>query len=241
MRDSKKSKLRDYLTKNFLQAELPVGSITHIIDGGALLYSVKWIPDTTYRDIVKQYQSYLLSTFGLCTVIFDGFDDCPSTKDIKHHVRGSKTLQTVTVDLNKRVTVAQEKFLKNGRNQTMMISFLCDNLREHGFTTREAITYADTLIVKDAVKETKEKCSTVAVHADDIDAFCLCMHHCKDVPGEVFFQTFKKSEDNNRQIWSIRDVNEKVDDCVLDNILFLHPRTGCDTTFGTYGMGNESL
>ena len=46
MHDPKKSKLRDYLTKNVLQAELPVGSITHIVNGGALLYSVKWIPDT---------------------------------------------------------------------------------------------------------------------------------------------------------------------------------------------------
>ena len=72
MCDLKKSKLRNYLTKNVLQAELPVGSVTHIIDSGALLYSVKWIPDTTYRDIVKQYQNYMLSTFGLCTVIFDG-------------------------------------------------------------------------------------------------------------------------------------------------------------------------
>ena len=114
MCDPKKSKLHDYLTKNDLQAELPVGSITHIIDGGALLYSAKWIPDTTYRDIVKQYQNCQLSTFGLCTVIFYGYINGPSTKDMKHHVRGSKTSQTVTVDLSQRVTVAQEKSFKNG-------------------------------------------------------------------------------------------------------------------------------
>ena len=169
----KKSKLRDYLTKNVLQAELPVGSITHIIDSGALLYSIKWIPDTTYRHMVKQYQNHMLSTFGLCTVIFDGYNNGTSTKDIKHHVRGSKTSQTVTVDLNKRVTVAQEKFLKNGRNKTMLISFLCDNLREHEFTIREARADADTLIVKEAVKEAKEKDSMVVVHADNADVFCF--------------------------------------------------------------------
>ena len=97
------------------------------------------------------------------------------------------------------------------------------------------------MIVKEAVKEAKEKDSVVVIHADDVDVFCLCMHHCKDVPGEIFFQTFKKTEDNNGQIWSIRDVNEKVDDCVFDNILFLHTWTGCDTTSGTCGMGNKSL
>ena len=29
--------------------------------------------------------------------------------------------------LQTSITVAQEKFLKNGRNKTMLISFLCDN------------------------------------------------------------------------------------------------------------------
>ena len=74
----------------------------------------------------------------------------------------------------------------------MLISFLCDNLREHGFTIREARADADTLIVKEAVKEAKEKDSIVVVHADDVDVFCLCMHHCKDVPGEVSFKLLKR-------------------------------------------------
>ena len=62
------------------------------------------------------------------------------------------------------------------------------------------------------------------------------MYHCKDVLGEVFFQTFKKTNES-RQTWSVKDVNENVDEFILDNIFFLHAWSGCDTTSETHGMG----
>ena len=40
MRDPRKSKLRDYLTKNVAQSKLPDSAI-HVIDGGALLHWVQ--------------------------------------------------------------------------------------------------------------------------------------------------------------------------------------------------------
>ena len=85
-----------------------------------------------------------------------------------------------------------EKFLKNGKNKTMLISFLKDNLREYGFIIFEAPAGAGTLIAKVAVQETRNG-SDAVVHADNVDILCLLMHHCKDVLGEVFFQTFKNS------------------------------------------------
>ena len=85
-----------------------------------------------------------------------------------------------------------EKFLKNGKNKTMLISFLKDNLREYGFIIFEALAGAGTLIAKVAVQETRNG-SDAVVHADNVDILCLLMHHCKDVLGEVFFQTFKNS------------------------------------------------
>ena len=74
------------------------------------------------------------------------------------------------------------------------------------------------------------------VHADEVDILCLLLHHCKDVLGEVFFRTFKKTSES-RQTWRVKDVSENVDECILDKILFLHAWSGYDTTSGTYGMG----
>ena len=47
------------------------------------------------------------------------------------------------------------------------------------------------------------------------------MHHCKDVLGEVFFQTFKKT-------------NESRQNSITSDF---YTWSGCDTTSGTYGVG----
>ena len=78
--------------------------------------------------------------------------------------------------------------------------------------------------------------SDVAVPADDVDILCLLMHHCKDVLGEVFFQTLKKTNES-RQTWRVKDVSENVNECILNNILFLHSSSGCNTSSGTFGLG----
>ena len=74
---------------------------------------------------------------------------------------------------------------------------------------------ADTLIAKVAVI----RCCFV--HVDDVDTLSLWMNHCKDVLGEVFFQTFKKTNEK-QQTWMGKDVNKNVDECILNSILFLH-------------------
>ena len=65
--------------------------------------------------LMKQYREYLLATLSPCTVIFNSYDNRPSTKDIKHQVRGAKLSQIVSVDLSKKVSTSQEKFLKTKR------------------------------------------------------------------------------------------------------------------------------
>ena len=109
----------------------------------------KWLSNTTYSGITKQWRESLLAAFRLCTVTFDGYNNESSTKDIKNQVRGGKLSQIVTIDLNEKPNISQEKFLKNGTSKTM--SFLRDNLREYGFNIFEAAAGTDTLIVKVAV------------------------------------------------------------------------------------------
>ena len=123
----------------------------------------------------------------------------------------------------------------------MLISFLCDNLREHGFTIREARAGPDTFIVKEAVKGAKEKDSIAVVHADDADVFVYVCSTAKMFRLKFSFKPLKRLKTITVKFGVVTDVNEKVDDYVLDNILFRQAWTGCDTSSGTYGMGNESL
>ena len=156
--------------------------------------------------------------FNVLSFSIDGYSKGTSTKDHKHQVRGSRLSQTVTVTLNKKVEVSQETFLKSGKNKTMLISFLGDNLRQTGFRIFESDGDADTLIVKVVIQQANNE-SSIVVHADDVDIFCMSMHHYDEGMGEVYFQTVKK-KNGNRQTWNIRHVIVKTNKStyVLENI-----------------------
>ena len=76
-------------------------------------------------------------------------------KGIKHQVRGAKRFEIGAVDLNKKINISPEKFLKNGKKKTMLISFLRENFREYGFNIFEATAGTDTLIAKVTVQEAR--------------------------------------------------------------------------------------
>lgn len=81
MRKPTKSTLRNHLLKN-------VPSTTNIakscvVDGGALLHKVQWLPKCTYNELADHYVSFVKRKYGkhehIC-VVFDGYDDILSTK-----------------------------------------------------------------------------------------------------------------------------------------------------------------
>ena len=94
--------------------------------------------------------------------------------------------------------------------KTMLISFLRDNLGKYRFNIFEALADAyltlwHTLLAKVAVQEVSNG-SDVVFHADDVDILCLLKHHYEDVLSEVFFQTFKRTNES-RQSLRVKDVN----------------------------------
>ena len=51
---------------------------------------VKWLPDSTFKQVFYQYESFLMHRYGTCIVVFDGYVCGPTTKDHKHMVRTTK-------------------------------------------------------------------------------------------------------------------------------------------------------
>ena len=92
MRDPKpKTEILIELNKHFLtnQVKLPDDG-KYVLDGGSLLHKMNWSKGVTYDDICDGYVRYVLKHFGEGTIIvFDGYDDTPSTKDTTH-IRRSK-------------------------------------------------------------------------------------------------------------------------------------------------------
>ena len=92
----------------------------YVIDGGYILRRVIWDPDVSFRELIRKYLTQVGSRYGLCTIVFDGYQDGPSTKDHEHFRRNLKS--TVSVDISVHLdnsigTVTQKSFLSNPNNK----------------------------------------------------------------------------------------------------------------------------
>ena len=66
------------------QESVPSGS-TYVLDDGSLMFRVKWLRDSTFSQIFKDYELYVLNNFGEnAEIVFDGGYEKASTKDTVH-------------------------------------------------------------------------------------------------------------------------------------------------------------
>ena len=99
MRKPKKSDLAKFLTYGVEHLKsLPIGK--KVVDGGAVLHQVKWAKSSTYAEIQKQYGNYLEHRYGICTIVFDGYDSGPSIKNHEHFRRNRKSSPDVKISRN---------------------------------------------------------------------------------------------------------------------------------------------
>ena len=58
---------------------------------GFLLHLLTWSRGSTYKQLDQNYSDFVLRTFGIGTVVFDGYVNGPSTKDVAHFRRVSRS------------------------------------------------------------------------------------------------------------------------------------------------------
>ena len=91
MRKVDKSELGREIKKNMrtimsdYATQLPPYSIP-VIDSGWLLHSIRWKQHATYAGVLGQYSSFLRTKYGMCCMLFDGYE-YDSTKDHEHKRR----------------------------------------------------------------------------------------------------------------------------------------------------------
>ena len=73
---------------------VPTDEAQYILDGGALLHRIPWTQGNTYDEICQQYCCYVASHDGTPMIVFDGYEDCPNTKDAAHRRRAGTTIAT---------------------------------------------------------------------------------------------------------------------------------------------------
>ena len=240
MRKANKSKLALALTNNITNPANVPTDVQYVLDGGALLHRVWWPTQVSYKDVSKIYNDYILKHYGVCTVVFDGYENGPSTKDHEHQRRITKSTANITINENMVVHRDQDQFLANSNNKLQLISLLSKDLSAAGHNIKQATDDADTLIASCALDIASEE--SVVVVADDIDILILLLYHFKSGMQDVLLKTgSKKCHKRVTKIVDIRETVSTIDVTIIPSLLFVHAWSGCDTTSAIFGHSKVSV
>ena len=69
------------------QEPIDTNDVKHVLDGGALLHRLLWPGGQTYSDVFKMYADYVTQKYGNPLIVFDGYQQGSSTKDVTHRIR----------------------------------------------------------------------------------------------------------------------------------------------------------
>ena len=125
---------------------------TLVVDGGWLLYMVKWEQGQTWQEISNSYLSYLQRlgrNSHKIIVVFDGYNSSP--KDHDHIRRSKKSCCDVQIRPDLIHWTPRAKFLDNSHNKSQLIHLLSSTFQKLNITVEQSDNDADTLIVREAL------------------------------------------------------------------------------------------
>ncbi|CAK6949720.1 hypothetical protein GWK47_043402 [Scomber scombrus] len=130
-----------------------------VVDGGWLLYMVKWEEGQTWQEITDSYLSYVqcLGTHSQkIIVVFDGYNSSP--KDHNHIWRTKNSCCDLLIQPDMIHLTPKAKFRDNTHNKGELINLLSSTLRKHQITVEQCDNDADTSIVRAALAAATHDC-----------------------------------------------------------------------------------
>ena len=183
----------------------------------------------------------MLDLATVIALVFDGYQDGPSTKDHEHLRRTMKS--TVSVDMSVHLDnsigdVTQKSFLCNTNNKECLIGLLAQPLSCDGHNIVRCRADADTSIISNVLDFA---CSgtDVCLIGTDTDLLMMLLYMWNNMMGRITM----KSEATRKFSESVRDVG-KIAEClgeICKYITFIHAFGGCDTTSAIFGQGKLSI
>ena len=190
MRKVDKSELGREIKKNVRNimpdyaTQFPPDSIP-VIDGGWLLHFIRWKKNATYADVLGQYSSFLRTKYGMCCVLFDGYE-YDSTKDHEHkRCQTGKVSASIVIAESAQVHRDQQAFFSNEKNKTNFISLLTTHLQGTGHQVEVSCGDADTLIVSSALEFAWNGQRVVA---EDTDVLIMLVYHWRNCMEDIFIR-----------------------------------------------------
>ena len=240
LRESQKSQLSDSLWSMLDQPVVTLPpTLKFVLDGGSLLHKIPWKKGSSYQSIINQYVNFVHSSYGGAVIVFDGYTQS-SIKDMVHRSRNKGHVGveiSFTLDMN--LTVTKDIFLLSNKNKQHFIDMFSAELVKSGCKVIHSQSDADVLIAETTVECSKEQ-PTVLV-ADDTDLLVLLLHKVENTCQKVFLMPQQHGKKGKMKLWCIQEAQSKLSSDILQNILFIHAFTGCDSTSGIKGIEKSSL
>ena len=195
-----KTVLADCIWKSMKEEQRnPSGDVQYALGGGALFHRVPWPRGSTYESVSHLYVRYVTQKYGAAAIVFDGYNDDPTTKDATH-LRRTGDCVGVTVHFASGMMIKSKKdeFLNNNANKQRFIHCLNDNLERAGCSVDHAKDDVDVLIVLTAVASARHK-DTVLI-GDDTYLLVLLLHYAEIDADEVFLKSEPKKSTQQKNM-----------------------------------------
>lgn len=211
--------------------------VQYILDGGALLQLIPWPRGATFAAIIRSYVQFVQHRFQNATVVFDGYNSGPSTKDVTH-IRRAKGKCSPEVVFKPEMSLQARKdvFLSNKKNKQRFINLLSEALAANLCPTVCADGDADCMIVAQALESSKTQVTIVV--GDDTDLLVLLCHHASDNHRDIFLEPSHRTSTKTVKLWNIRHTRCLGSLCQV--LPVIHAVSGCDTTSRPFGVGKRS-
>lgn len=216
----------------------PTQEMNYVLDGGSLLYRLPWPRGTTFDSICTMYVDYV-KKFRQPTIVFDGYEAGPSTKDTTHLRRsGGVVGAKIYFDGSTSVASKKEHFLAHANNKQRFVDTLTEKLVAADCHVLQAVGNADVLIAKTAVSRAAESPTTVI--GEDTDLLVLLIYHADPESHALYMQSDKKKGKKFR-VWDIHWFQRSLGTEICSLLPFAHAFGGCDSTSHLFGIGKGDL
>ena len=214
------------------------GDVRYILDGGALLFKVFWKNGISYNDICTLYINYVIKHYGGGTiVVFDGYGNGPSKKDITHIRHCKWKVGRAVLFLEQTVlNMPKDEFLVNLDNRQRFLEVLTSKMNSSNLYAIQSSGDADALIVNSATEAAKLKSTVVVGKVTGL--LMLLIHGVQLSDYSVFFTSDEKSK-TARKLWDVKYAKEVLGEEICNAILPIHASLGCDTTSRLFSIGKQ--
>ena len=207
----------------------------HAVDGGQMLHSVVWPKECTYQDLINEYVSYVMNSYGHeALVCFDSYSDRTMSTKVAEQCRrttGQNVSPDILFELDMQVACGQHTFLGNHKDKARFISVLMTSLTNAGIECCQSQADADYLICSSAIELAGGCDRPVVLVGKDTDLLVMLIN----ISYPNLYMQYARNV-----IYSINSIMEALSQNVRDHLLVAHTITGCDTVSALYKIGKKT-